>query len=392
MLRALWYPPPIQACFSRLREVFCAPERRAPRQRQDTGRRRDAPGCVYSKKGFSSAGAASQARGVFFKGFHVESGESIRLVNYEPTVASFLEEARAGLAKPQKTLPCKFFYDERGSELFVRICELDEYYLTRTEISIMRAHALEMGKAIGPGCALIEYGIGSALKTRILLDHLKNPAACIPVDISRSYLLRSASELARDFPAIEILPVCANFSEPFEVPETRRELERAVAYFPGSTIGNLSPAEAAALLGNMAATCGSGGGLLIGIDLIKDTALLEAAYNDSQGVTAAFNKNILVRMNRELGANFDLEKFDHLAFYNEAERRVESHLVSRANQRVRLGEEEFAFQEGETIHSENSQKYDIEDFSAFAAGCGFRREGVWTDARDMFAVLFLSLE
>lgn len=336
--------------------------------------------------------AASPGQDENFERLDVNLANSIRLVDYVPTGANFLEDAKAGFSRPQKTLPCKYFYDERGSGLFSKICKLDEYYLARTEISIMHAHAPEMGEAIGPGCALIEYGIGSALKTRILLEHLEDPVACIPVDISRQYLLRSASELEKDYPEIEFIPVCTNFSEPFEVPKTRAEPTRAIAYFSGSTIGNLSPTEAAGLFGNMAKTCGSGGGLLIGIDLIKDVALLEAAYNDSQGVTAEFNKNILIRMNRELGANFDPKKFDHLAFYNEAECRIESHLVSRVAQRVCLGDDEFSFLKGETIHSENSQKYDIEEFSAFAAKCGFLRERAWTDSEEMFAVLFLSLE
>ncbi len=318
--------------------------------------------------------------------------DGIQLIDYEPTAASFLEEALAGLRKPRKTLPCKYFYDERGSELFARICELEEYYPTRTEVAIMHEYVGEMAEAIGPGCAIVEYGIGSALKTRILLERLISPAACIPVDISREFLIRSAKELAGIFPDIEFLPVCANFSEPFELPPTKRKPSRAVAYFPGSTIGNLTSEETAALLRNMAKTCGSGGGLLVGIDLIKEVEKIEAAYNDNLGVTAEFNKNILRRMNRELGSDFDIEKFDHLAFYNSEDRRIESHLVSRADQSVRLGGEVFAFREGETVHTENSHKYDIEDFSAFAAEFGFTAERVWTDAGRLFAVVFLRID
>ena len=325
----------------------------------------------------------------------------IRLIDHEPTSASFLEEALAGLGKPQKTLPCKYFYDERGSALFDRICGLEEYYLTRTEIAIMREFAPEMAGAIGPGCVLVEYGIGSAIKTRYLLEHLESPAALVPVDISREHLLRSAAGLAEEFPGVEILPVCANFTEPFGLPPVEKTRARAVAYFPGSTIGNMEPAEAGALLGNMAATCGTGGaggpggaggGLLVGIDLIKDAAVLEAAYNDGEGVTAEFNKNILVHMNRELGADFDVERFEHRAIYNPDLRRIESYLVSRVAQRVRVGDAEFAFEAGEAIHTENSHKYDIGDFAEFASGFGFRRENVWTDSRGMFAVMFLSIE
>ncbi len=332
------------------------------------------------------------AGGKIVKEVRVNLFEGIQLIDCEPTAASFLEEALSGLRKPRKTLPCNYFYDERGSELFARICELEEYYPTRTEIAIMQEHASEMAEAIGPGCAIVEYGIGSALKTRILLERLIEPAACIPVDISREFLIRSAKDLAAIFPKIEFLPVCANFSEPFDLPPTKRKPARAVAYFPGSTIGNLTPEEAAVLLKNMAKTCGSGGGLLVGIDLIKDVERLEAAYNDGLGVTAEFNKNILRRMNRELDADFDLEKFDHFAFYNYGERRIESHLVSRADQSVRLGGEAFAFREGEAIHTENSHKYDIEDFSAFAAEVGFTAERVWTDAGWLFAVVYLRID
>ncbi len=319
----------------------------------------------------------------------------IRLIDHEPTSASFLEEVLAGLGKPAKTLPCKFFYDERGSALFDRICGLEEYYLTRTEIAIMREFAPEMAGAIGPGCVLVEYGIGSAIKTRYLLEHLVSPAALVPVDISREHLLRSAAGLAEEFPGVEILPVCANFTEPFELPPVEKTRARAVAYFPGSTIGNMTPEEAGALLGNMAATCGTGGtggGLLVGIDLIKETSVLEAAYNDSEGVTAEFNKNILVHMNRELGADFDVGRFEHRAVYNPELRRIESYLVSRAAQRVRVGDAEFTFEAGEAIHTENSHKYDTGDFADFASGFGFRREKVWTDNRGMFAVMFLSIE
>jgi dimethylhistidine N-methyltransferase len=335
------------------------------------------------------------------RGFFCERAQSvseksrIRLIDHEPTSANFLEEALAGLEEPQKTLPCKYFYDERGSALFDRICGLEEYYLTRTEIAIMREFAPEIAAAIGPGCALVEYGIGSAIKTRYLLEHLESPVALVPVDISREHLLRSAAGLAEEFPDIEIIPVCANFTEPFGLPPMEKPRARAVAYFPGSTIGNMEPAEAGALLGNMAATCGTGGtggGLLVGIDLIKETSVLEAAYNDSEGVTAEFNKNILVHMNRELGADFDVASFEHRAVYNPDLRRIESYLVSRASQRVRVEDAEFVFEVGEAIHTENSHKYDIGDFADFASGFGFKQEKVWTDDRGMFAVMFLSIK
>ena len=315
----------------------------------------------------------------------------IRLIDYEPTADNFLEEALEGLQKPQKTLPCKFIYDEQGSEIFSRICELDEYYPTRTEIAIMRERANEMAEVMGPECAIVEYGIGSALKTHMLLEALDDPVACVPVEISREFLLNSTEGLAREFPHIEFVPICANFLAPFSLPVFSRPARRAIAYFPGSTIGNLTPDEAEDLLGNMAATCGGGGGLLLGIDLIKEVETIEAAYNDSLGVTEEFNKNLLVRMNRELGADFNVESFDFRAFYNSEVRRVESYLISQAPQSVRLGGKTISFKKGETIHTENSHKYDIKDFSEFAAGQGFQTEKVWTDGEKKFAVLFLKI-
>jgi dimethylhistidine N-methyltransferase len=318
-----------------------------------------------------------------------ESGYSVKLLDYEPTADDFLDEALAGLRKKQKTLPCKFFYDKRGSALFDRICELDEYYLTRTEIAIMNEYAGEMAEAIGPDSLIVEYGSGSATKTRILLEHLQSPAGCVLVDISREHLLRVATDMAGDFPEIEILPVCANFTEPFGLPETVRPAARAVGYFPGSTIGNFAPEEAKPLLRNIAKVCREGGGLLIGADLKKDVKLLEAAYDDSEGVTAAFNLNLLVRMNRELGADFDVDRFRFRSFYNEGEGRVESYLVSQAEQTVRVGGEEFRFEKDETIHTENSHKYTLGDFAEIAEECGFSVERVWTDEKDMFSVQYL---
>jgi dimethylhistidine N-methyltransferase len=327
----------------------------------------------------------------FFTGVFLSGEFKMRLIDYEPTADNFLEEVLEGLRKPQKTLPSKFIYDERGSEIFSRICELDEYYPTRTEIAIMRESADEMAGVIGPECAIVEYGIGSALKTRILLETLDDPVACVPVDISREFLLNSSEGLAREFPRIEFVTVCANFMAPFNLPVFSRPARRAVAYFPGSTIGNLTPDEAGDLLGNMAETCGGGGGLLVGIDLIKEVKTLEAAYNDRLGVTAEFNKNLLARMNRELGADFDLEDFYFQALYNPDFRCVESYLVSRVAQSTQFGGETFTFKEGETIHTENSHKFDIGDFSDFAAGHGFHTKKVWADTEEMFAVVFLEI-
>ena len=320
-----------------------------------------------------------------------KSGSSVKFLDYEPTDDDFLEEVLSGLSKKQKTLPCKFFYDEHGSALFDRICELDEYYVTRTEIAIMDEYADEMAEVIGPDSLIVEYGSGSATKTRILLEHLQTPAGCVLVDISREHLLRVASDMAGDFPEIEILPVCANFTEPFGLPGAEKAAARAVGYFPGSTIGNFAPEEAKSLLRNIAEVCGERGGLLIGVDLKKDSRLLEAAYDDSEGVTAAFNLNLLMRMNRELNTDFEVDRFRFRSFYNEEKGRVESYLVSKSVQTVHVGGEEFRFEKDETIHTENSHKFSLDEFAALAAETGFRVENVWMDKNRMFSIQFLNV-
>jgi L-histidine N-alpha-methyltransferase len=300
--------------------------------------------------------------------------------------ADFLADALAGLRKPRKELPCKYFYDAAGSALFDAICETPEYYPTRAELAIMRAHAREMGERLGPGCQVIEFGSGSSVKTRWLLRHLPRPAAYAPVDISPEHLHRSAAALAARFPEIEVRPVAADFTRPFDVPEPTIELRRRVVYFPGSTIGNFAPREADALLRSIAAMCGPGGALLIGVDLKKDPAVLNAAYNDARGVTAEFNLNLLARMNRELGADFDLSAFRHRAFYNEADGRVEMHLVSMREQTVHLGGRPIRFAAGESIHTEISHKYDPDEFRQLASRTGFDHVALWTDPDRLFSV------
>jgi dimethylhistidine N-methyltransferase len=312
------------------------------------------------------------------------------LRDHEPERERFLADALAGLGRPQKTLPCKYFYDERGSALFDRICELPEYYPTRTELGILRRHAAAMAAAVGPRCLLVEYGSGSSTKTRLLLERLDQPAAYVPVDISREHLLRSAAALARRHPRVRVIPVCADFTQPFELPRVPRA-ERRVAYFPGSTIGNFAPPDARKFLTHVADQCGPGGALLIGVDLRKARTILEPAYDDAAGVTAEFNRNLLVRINRELGADFDPAAFDHLAFWNAAEGRVEMHLVSRREQAVRLGGRRIAFAAGESVHTENSYKYDLRDFAALARSAGFEVERVWTDEALLFSVQLLRL-
>jgi len=302
----------------------------------------------------------------------------------------FLADVLRGLRAPVKELPCKYFYDEAGSKLFERITELEEYYPTRTELAIMKRHAPEMAELLGRRCLLIEYGSGSSTKTRLLLDRVRGLAGYVPIDVSGEHLHRSAKALAGDYPWIEVLPRCADFTRPLVLPAPRKEAARRVVYFPGSTIGNFTPDESVTLLQQTAALCGEGGGLLLGADLQKDKAVIEAAYNDREGVTAAFNRNLLVRINRELGGDFAVGQFAHHAFYNEAEGRIEMHLVSRRDQRAHLGGAQLFFAVGETIRTEYSYKYALDDLRDLATRGGFEVKRVWTDERDYFSVLYLT--
>ncbi len=309
-----------------------------------------------------------------------------------PKAGEFLRDVLDGLSSEPKRLDCKYFYDERGSQLFDRITELPEYYLTRTEQAIMEAHVAEMGAQIGPGVMLVEFGSGSSTKTRILLDHLEDPVAYVPLDISEEHLLKTATALRTSYPDLEILPLVADFTERFELPDSSRTRTHAAVYFPGSTIGNFTPAEAHQILGTIAGILGAQGGLLIGIDLQKDPGIIEAAYNDAQGITDEFNLNLLVRANRELGANFEIERFAHQAVYNEAMGRVELFLVSRDDQTVTLDGREFEFRAGELILTEYSYKYTVAGFAGLAAEAGFSLHKSWTDRERLFAVLHLVLE
>jgi dimethylhistidine N-methyltransferase len=311
---------------------------------------------------------------------------------FRPTpLHDFRTDVLAGLAEPRKTLPCKYFYDARGTELFDAICELDEYYPTRTEIGILREHAREMAWLIGPRARLVELGSGSSTKTRILLDQLPDLDAYVPVDISPEYLTRATGELARDYPDLRVVPVAADYTQPFDLPKGDRP-SRAVAFFPGSTIGNLEPNDARDFLRVVAGLCHGGGGLLIGVDLKKDRRTLEAAYDDAKGVTAAFNMNLLVRINRELGGDFDLASFRHRAFYNEKEGRIEMQLVSQRQQSVHVGSVRFDFAEGEPITTEYSYKYDAGQFAELAKSAGFGSERVWTDNQRLFSVQYFGVE
>lgn len=293
-----------------------------------------------------------------------------------------------GLSQPQKRIASKYFYDERGSKLFEQITHLPEYYPTRTETALLRTHAAEYAELIGPHASLVEFGSGSSTKVRILLDALATPSAYIPIDISRNHLIESAKGLAEAYPELRVVPVAADYTQPLELPEIPDEVVR-IGFFPGSTIGNFSQTEAVDFLRNVATELGTGNGLLIGVDLRKDAAILHAAYNDAAGVTAKFNLNILHHINRELGADFNTDGFTHDARWQPEKGSIEMHLVSRRKQTVRIDGHVFEFAEGESIHSEDSHKYTIEEFHALAAEAGWRAYRHWTDSDNLFSIHYL---
>lgn len=301
---------------------------------------------------------------------------------------SMLGEVLEGLRQPQKRLPSKYFYDEKGSELFDQITYLEEYYLTRTERAILQDNIDEITSAIGSNAMIVEPGSGSSKKTRILLEELDEPAAYVPVDISGQFLLRVVNNLRMEYPRISIIPVFQDYTSEFDLPDLGGSYKHQVVFFPGSTIGNFRPAMARSFLKTIARSTDPDSSLLVGVDLKKDKKTLEVAYNDSQGLTAAFNKNILRRLNRELDADFDLDQFIHRAFYNEEEGRMEMHLVSQREQRVTVGGEQVTFDKGESIHTENSYKYSLEEFEEMVAGL-YSVKKVWTDNQDYFSVQYL---
>ncbi len=311
---------------------------------------------------------------------------SVAVLDLEPASSDFLGEVLAGLTSSPRTLPCKFFYDERGAELFQKICELPEYYITRAETQILARYGREMAAALAPNCELIGFGTGAGIKTRMLLEELENPIAYVPVDISKQRLLESAEELSRAMPALEILPVCADYLQELRLPTPSRQPDRTAVYFPGSTIGNLEPEVARAFLGRVARLCAPHGGMLIGVDLKKSPGTIEPAYNDSAGVTADFNLNLLVRANRELGANFRLSRWRHRAVFNSEESRIEMYLISEAEQIVCIADREFHFAAGEKITTEFSYKHSRESFIRLAATAGFEFRRLWADDEELFGV------
>lgn len=312
----------------------------------------------------------------------------VTVLDFSAERDEFRRDVIDGLSREKKSLPCKYLYDKRGSEIFDKICELDAYYPTRTEISIMEASGAEMADAIGPNALIIEYGSGSSLKTPLLLKQLHEPAGYVPVDISGEHLEEAANRINAQFPSLKVMPVCADFTQPFDLPPEADQNAPRVVYFPGSTIGNLTRDAARDLLRTMY-TETDGGKVLIGVDLEKESKILERAYDDEEGVTAAFNYNLLRRMNRELDADFDLDAFDYEATYNADAARVEMHLVSRQKQEVSIGDKSVAFEPNELIHTENSHKYSPARFAALVGTAGWRVEKVWTDPRKLFSVQLL---
>ncbi|RZL62970.1 MAG: L-histidine N(alpha)-methyltransferase [Variovorax sp.] len=304
-------------------------------------------------------------------------------------VSEFGRAVRAGLAGRPRSISPKFFYDAAGSQLFDRICELPEYYPTRTELGILEARAGDIAAHIGPNAEIVEFGAGSLTKVRLLLDALETPRRYLPIDISGEHLEGAAARLRADYPQLAVQPIVADYTMPLVLPAAAPGAGSRVGFFPGSTLGNFQPDEALAFL-QLAARLLRGGGLLIGVDLVKDPALLHAAYNDADGVTAAFNLNLLRRANEELGADFDLAGFAHAAFYNAPRQRIEMHLASLRPQTVRIGEEAFVFEEGETLHTEYSHKFTVDGLRALAVRAGFRPAAVWTDPDRLFSVHWLA--
>lgn len=315
--------------------------------------------------------------------------QSIPLLDLEPAADDLLGDVLAGLSASPRRLPSKYFYDARGSALFEAICEQPEYYLTRTELALLRESGAEIAAAVGPRARVVEYGSGAGLKTRLLLQALPDPVAYVPVEISRSALLESVGRLAREFPAVEMLPVCADFTQRVSLPRPGRDPERTLLFFPGSTLGNFENPVARRLLRQMRELVGPRGQVLLGVDLKKDPALIEAAYNDAAGVTADFTLNLLVRLNRELGADFRPDAFEHRAVYDAAAGRIQTDIVSRRQQQVSVAGQRFDFAQGEAMRVEYSCKYNHADIEAMAAEAGLGVDARWQDPEGWFSIQLL---
>jgi len=314
----------------------------------------------------------------------------INFYDDHPLEADFYAEVLDGLKQSPRKIPPKFFYDESGSKLFDAICELPEYYQTRTEIDLLQTHADEIAQLIGSECLLVEPGSGSCEKVRYLLDALQ-PSAYMPMDISRSHLIDSAKQLSAEYPWLNVHATCMDFTARVKLHFCPPEAHR-VAFFPGSSIGNFEPQDAVKFLKRLSDMLQPGGGLLIGVDIKKDEQVLHDAYNDEQGVTAAFNLNLLTRINQELDADFDLDKFHHRAFYNSKIGRIEMHLASLVDQVVTIAGEKFNFDRGESIHTENSYKYTVGEFESLAEQAGFVQRTVWTDNDHLFSLHYYEVK
>jgi dimethylhistidine N-methyltransferase len=302
--------------------------------------------------------------------------------------SDFEADVIAGLSADPKSLPPKYFYDAEGSRLFEEITRTPEYYLTRTETAILKDHVGELADLVPQSAALVEFGSGACIKVQILLDHVPAIAAYLPVDISGEFLRGEAERISASYPRLAVHPVVTDFTKPFQLPAQFAKMPKT-GFFPGSTIGNFEPHDAVAFMRHAAATIGHGGVLVMGVDLVKDPAILNAAYNDAAGITDKFNLNLLRRINRELEGNFDLQAFEHHAVYNRERRRIEMHLASKKRQKVTVAGRMFTFRAGESIHTENSYKYTQGSFAALARGCGWTPEIAWTDEAELFAVYVL---
>lgn len=309
--------------------------------------------------------------------------------NAMPGEAAFLADVVGGLSRPRKTLPSRWLYDARGSELFEAITALPEYYPTRTETAIFQAHAHEMSAAVGPNVVLVEYGAGALVKTRLVLDALERVVAYVPLDISEDFLSAAAARLDADYPGLKVVPIAADFSEPVDLAGLGLADGRRVGFFPGSTIGNLSDDEVVAFFRATRESLGKDASFLLGADLKKSPDILVPAYDDAAGVTAQFNLNLLARINRELGGDFNLSAFRHEARWNAAESRIEMHLVSLEDQTVHVGGQAFDFAAGETICTEISRKFDMETLARLTAAGGWRLDRSWTDEKGWFCVALL---
>jgi len=307
-----------------------------------------------------------------------------KLIDLHPPMSDFQSDIVRGLTAARKRIPSIYHYNEEGSRLFEKICELNEYYLTRAELEIFDRAGPEIATALGNEPLMIEYGCGNSRKIELLLKAIHNPAGYAPVDISKDHLLETALKVQSDYPQIKVVPICADFTKAFDLPDF--DAEKKIVFFPGSTIGNFERTQAIEILKSAAHHVGTGGGLLLGADLIKDREILEKAYDDSEGVTAQFNLNLLKRINDEIQGDFDLNQFQHKAFYNEKMHRIEAYLESKKNQTVKVADKIIKFKKGERIHTENSHKYSLESIKELAGAAGFKHKAYWTDKRNLFSV------